>query len=302
MNARILKILWLYPDILNLHGDRGNLMALLRTCETFGIDADIRRVNRLTEDFDLAEVDLVLINPGELVAIQKVTDVLLKKAEAFCEHAASGKGILAVGTSGAILSKETMRQNGDVFAGLGLLDMTIRERTAVYGDDIIIRTDDLEYEIAGTQIRMADAFLEADQAPLGKVLYGLGNMGEGLNRPPGKELSHDANGWYSGNGNQTGAPSQKNDTSVLRCEGAQRDNVIFTNLLGPVLVKNPWFTRRIIERILINKYSDADIKTEMETALAASGKTKEELWPLELNSLRAVCAFNQKKTPGLQLG
>ena len=44
-----LNILWMYPDVLNLHGDRGNLMAFEKVCKMLGVKANITKVERYRE-------------------------------------------------------------------------------------------------------------------------------------------------------------------------------------------------------------------------------------------------------------
>ena len=98
--------------------------------------------------------------------------------------------------------------------GLGLLDMTATERHLVWGDDLLLRVCDSRHEMIGVQIMMAD--VQTTQ-PFGKVIYGYGNNG-------GKD------------------------------EGARYKNLIYTNCVGPVLVKNPWFTEQILADICMNKF------------------------------------------------
>jgi len=101
-----------------------------------------------------------------------------------------------------------------VIDGLGFLDMTAKERKYVWGDDLHFRLIDSKQELIGSQIQMAD--VEA-KAPLGTTLYGMGN-------------------------NNSGA------------EGARWKNLIYTNCLGPLFVKNPWFAESLLKDILLQKY------------------------------------------------
>jgi CobQ-like glutamine amidotransferase family enzyme len=319
MNGRQLNILWMYPDILNLHGDRGNVAALVRICEQLGIEARLKRVNRLTDRLtdsvtggsDISNADLILLNPGELIVMPAVIHALSEKKEALQEYAAAGKGILAVGTTGAVLAQEIVRQDGSVFEGLGLLDMKVNEREAIYGDDIIFRlmsdadtsntkagdsetkSEDAQSteepgDVCGIQIRTTDTFLAENQKALGRIVYGLGNSGES-----GTIYNENVGTVDSGANDSSAADSR------AIYEGAVRENIIFTNALGPVLVKNPWFARRIIESILKRKYPNADIPAETDAYLTARGKTTETLWDLERKSARAIAAFNKNKKSGL---
>ncbi|MDD4200567.1 MAG: hypothetical protein PHS19_04180, partial [Eubacteriales bacterium] len=42
---RCLHVLWLYPDIMNIHGGRGDIMGILQICNLLGIPVEIRRLD-----------------------------------------------------------------------------------------------------------------------------------------------------------------------------------------------------------------------------------------------------------------
>ena len=210
-----LNVLWLWPDVLNLHGDRGNLMALSRVCGLYGIEAKITRVNRLRDMFWLDSVDIVMLGPGELAVMPQVVSALSRKYADFENYTETGGVLFATGTTGAALGKETIRVDGSRIPGLGLLDMECRERKAVIGDDLIFRTPD-DTAVYGLQIQMMSIELAEGQAPFGQKVYGYGNNGG-----PG--------------------------------EGAVKGGVAFTNALGPVLVKNPWLALSLVRKALARR-------------------------------------------------
>ena len=94
--------------------------------------------------------------------------------------------------------------------GLGLIDCDFTERKMVYGDDLHFMTSygGEELEIFGSQIQMMD--VESREEAFGQLLYGFGNTGKD------------------------------------RKEGSMKNNSIFTNTLGPILVLNPWLTKKIV--------------------------------------------------------
>ena len=233
-----LNILWLWPDILNQHGDRGNVMALARICGLYGIEAKITRVNRLTDKFDPDRADIALLGPGELAVMPGIIGAMpIQKIKAWTDN---GGVLFATGTTGAAIGVQTRRLDGSYIYGAGLIDIECRERETVLGDDLIYRTSD-DMDIYGIQIHMMDIDLSADQKPFGETIYGYGNNGK-------------------------------------KTEGAVQDNVIFTNALGPVLVKNPWLTLDLINR-----------------ALSASYEYDPDLFKLELESAETIKRFNNNK-------
>lgn len=206
------RILWMYPDVLHLHGDRGNLMALERVARLLGLEPQLRRQDQLQPPVDLEWADILVFSAGELRRAAPVISALIGAKEELDQYVAAGKMILACGSSGAILARETQRLDGGCFRGLGLLDMVCREREQIWGDDLWFTLED-GTEVMGSQIQVVDTTLGPGQAALGQVGYGRGNDGGGG-------------------------------------EGAVSGNVVFTNCLGPVLVKNPRFTALCLSRAL----------------------------------------------------
>ena len=52
MKKEELNITWLYPDVLNLHGDRGNVMALKKVGEMLNLEVNIKRVDSYSQKID----------------------------------------------------------------------------------------------------------------------------------------------------------------------------------------------------------------------------------------------------------
>ena len=55
MKKEELNITWLYPDVLNLHGDRGNVMALKKVGEMLNLEVNIKRVDSYSQKIDFHE-------------------------------------------------------------------------------------------------------------------------------------------------------------------------------------------------------------------------------------------------------
>lgn len=215
-----LHILWLYPDVLHLHGERGNAMALCHVAELLGLHAEIRRVNDLHQPIDFAWADLVLLNSCELRVVPTVVAALQAQQAQLMQFVEAGKMIFASGSSGAILAKSGNRLAGGPFQGLGLLDMHCEERQQIYGDDIWFTLPDGN-ELIGNQIQVMDTHLAQPSLALGRTIYGYGNCKQGD-------------------------------------EGARSGNLIFTNCLGPVLVKNPAFAATLISQALAVRGLEVD--------------------------------------------
>lgn len=213
-----LNIVWCYPDILNLHGDRGNIMALKRVGELLGLKVNIKKIESYQEEIDFDSADILFFNTGELKVVAPIVETLKKQKEKLEEYVEKNKMIIAIGTTGAVFADETMKKDGSILNGLGILDMRCLEREYVYGDDIVYKLlEDENIEINGSQIQIIDTLLNSCK-PLGQVIYGHGNNGE-----------------------------------ANKTEGAKYKNVIFTNCLGPAFVKNPWYAEKLIRAAMQNK-------------------------------------------------
>lgn len=207
-----LRIAWLFPDTLYLHGERGNILALQRISAMKGLEASVDKIDFDTEGFDPMDYDIIFCPPGEIVSFPVVLEYLKPYAPAFERFVSDGRPLIATGTSVGLWCREVQRADGSAFEAMGLLDAAAKENTAVYGDDVYFACQygGTEMEVLGNQIQMAD-FLSESEEPFGRLIYGYGNTGKD------------------------------------RREGFARGNSIFTNTLGPMLVTNPWLTEAIVE-------------------------------------------------------
>ena len=207
------KLTWLYPDMLDLHGDRGNVFAFERVAKYIGVQLDVERVNTYSDPIDFAGSDIILVSPGETVVCAKVAQVLKEKREDIIDFINNRGVLVVIGNSLSIFAKETERSKEEGFEGLGIINCKCTELRTAYSNDAVFTTEAFgeKMEIVGGQIQMLKFELGDDETPLGSTVYGYGNARDGK-------------------------------------EGVIKKGFIHTNLLGPVMVKNPWFASAIIRR------------------------------------------------------
>lgn len=222
MEKPVLNLVWLYPDLLNLHGERGSVQAFVRAGENLGVQVKVTRINDYNDAIPFDVADLIMLLPGELKELRFIKPALEIQKSALESYIEKGGHIIAIGTTGMLFGKSVERENGDVFEGLGILDITGKERKYIRGDDLHFRINNSKQEIFGSQIHAVDCIAAT---PLGTTIYGHGNNGDGS-------------------------------------EGAYYKNLLFTNCLGPVFVKNPWWTQSIIKDIILKKYLGVEAKKE----------------------------------------
>ena len=199
---------WMYPNLLNLHGERGSVQAMVEVGKKMGIEVEILRIEDFDDPIPFETLDVMVFLPGEISTFSHLIPTL--QTESFRAYLESGGYLLVLGTTGLMFGESIRREDGGTLKCLGYLKMTARERKFVWGDDLHFRINGSDMELVGSQIQMADV----DTAmPLGTVIYGMGN-------------------------NNSGG------------EGARWNNLIYTNCLGPLVVKNPWFAEAIFREIL----------------------------------------------------
>jgi lipid II isoglutaminyl synthase (glutamine-hydrolysing) len=214
-----LRICALYPDLMNIYADRGNLLMLERRCAWRGIGFELAAAG-LGEAIDPGAHDLFYLGGGQdrdqLLCAQ---DLVETKREAL--HAAAAADNLVLGVCGGYqLLGHSYAFGDDEVPGVGLVDLrTVRDETAPR----LIGNVAIEVELPGTEEpRVLAGFenhggrthLGSREQPLGRVLRGHGNTG--------------ASGF----------------------EGVMRGSVIGTYLHGPLLPKNAWFADWLVARAL----------------------------------------------------
>jgi len=211
-----LRVLSLYPELMNIYADRGNIAVLRARCEWRGLGFE-HAASSLGESFDPDAHDLVYIGGGQdrdQVAVAH--DMERTKRDAL--HRAAGRGAVVLAVCGGYqLLGHSYELAGQELPGVGLVNLrTIREPGPRLIGNCAIEADlgSGPRVIAGFENHGGRTYLEEGELPLGRVLGGHGNNGrDGL-------------------------------------EGAHRDNVIGTYLHGPLLPKNIWLADRLIELAL----------------------------------------------------
>ena len=216
MADRPLRVCALYPDLMNIYADRGNLLMLERRCAWRGIGFQLTDAG-LGEAIDPAAHDLFYLGGGQdrdqaLCA----RDLVETKRDAL--HAAAASGGLVLGICGGFQLLGHAYELGDEeIPGLGLVDLrTVRvdSHRLVGNVAIQVELDARPRVLAGFENHGGRTRLGADERPLGRVLRGHGNSGD--------------SGY----------------------EGVIRDGVIGTYLHGPLLPKNAWFADWLIATAL----------------------------------------------------
>lgn len=172
-----LKICHLYPDVLNLYGDVGNLMAIKKRLQWRGMDCNICSIG-MGEKADFAGYDLIFIGSGrEEEQKTLAADLIENKAEALRTAAESGTAILAIGGGMELLGKYIELSEGGRIEGAGVLDMhTVGAKERRTGNYMF---DTPWGEVVAFENHSGSTYLHEGLEPLGKTICGYGNCGNG---------------------------------------------------------------------------------------------------------------------------
>ena len=215
-----LTIYHMYPDLLNLYGDIGNIINLKKRCEWRGIKANI--VNFTVEnDMELAEADIFFMGGGSDRGQSIVYSDLTRYRNVLTDAIEDNSVFLAICGGYQLLGESYIDAMGNRIPGLGVLDYTTEsEEGRLIGNVIIKNHLKLNPEtFVGFENHGGRTYHDYDT--LGTILTGNGNNGKD------------------------------------NLEGMIYKNCIGTYLHGPVLPKNPHLTDHIILSALKRKY---DIK------------------------------------------
>ena len=149
-----INLVWLYPDILNLHGERGSVQAFQKVAENLGVKLNVIRIDDYSQKIDFENTDIIFAGPGELKVIPNVRQVFEEKKETLDKYILDNKYFICVGTTGALLAKEIKRENGEKIEGLGILNMIGEERKMVIGDDLYFTITKTKQEIINNKINI----------------------------------------------------------------------------------------------------------------------------------------------------
>jgi hypothetical protein len=213
-----LRICSLYPELMNIYADRGNLLLLQRRCAWRGIGFEVTAAS-LGDDVDPEAHDLFYLGGGQ-DRDQRLCAFDLVETKRDALHAAAGAGKLLLGVCGGYqLLGHSYALGDQEIPGIGLVDVrTVREEGPRLIGNVAIEVElpglDGPRVLAGFENHGGRTRLGPAEHPLGRVLRGHGNDGA------------------SGH------------------EGVRRGNVIGTYLHGPLLPKNAWFADWLIATAL----------------------------------------------------
>lgn len=171
-----IKVCWMYHDIMDLYGDKGNMMVLQKRCEDRQIDFHLETC-AIGEKKDLSSFDLVFLGGGaDKEQISLIPD-LLKRKENIRKAMDENTFILLICGGYQLFGQYYIAADGSRIEGLKLYDYytgTGKQGTRCIGNIIIdAKLDELHTKIIGFENHGGQTLHVTH--PLGKVLHGFGN-------------------------------------------------------------------------------------------------------------------------------
>lgn len=224
--AKSIKVCWMYHDIMDLYGDKGNMMTLKKRCLDRGIGFDLHTCG-IGQTDDLSQYDLIFLGGGaDKEQISLIPD-LRKRKENIQKAMDENTFVLLICGGYQLFGQYYIAADNEKIAGLGFYSYytdTGKQGSRCIGNIVIdAKLDDIQTKIIGFENHGGQT-LHVEK-PLGKVLSGCGNaFGAGYE------------GFYDG-------------------------KVLGTYLHGPLLPKNPDVADFVIYKALKKrnpeiKYSD----------------------------------------------
>jgi len=222
----VLKICHLYPTLLSVAADRGNLFSIQKRCEWRGIKTEVDPVYvKQTPDF--TQYDLILLHGAADREMELASRDIQFKAASLREAADANVAFLCVCAGFQLMGHYYQPAQGARLNGVGILDMYTQgggERFMTHMAMECKFSHNGQNVLVGYENHSGRTYLGNDMKPLGKVLVGWGN-----------------------NGKDGG-------------EGATYKNIYGSYLHGPLLPKNPWFTDYLIARALERRYGSVELE------------------------------------------
>ena len=219
-----LNIYHLYPDVLNLYGDRGNVLCMQRRLEWRGMQANIVNVPIGTK-LDAKNCDLIFIGGGQDFEQEVLLDDL--KGEKTAELKAAiedGVPVLAICGGYQMLGQYYKTWDGQQCDFTGALDLyTVGSKQRMIGNYMFTCDELPGVNVVGFENHSGKTYLGSGVKPLGHVLEGYGNNGED------------------------------------KTEGARYRNVFATYSHGCLLPKNPALCDHILKTALTRRYGEAEL-------------------------------------------
>lgn len=227
-----LRIGHLYPKLLNIYGDKGNVITLKKRAEWRGIEVNIDEINAGNNTIE--KHDIYFIGGGQDLQQIEVSKELQKHKEFLTAERDRGAVFLGICGGYQLMGHYYQPHKGEKLMGISLLDAYTVAGNKRFIGNVTIQSnfcqdsDENEF-LVGFENHSGLTYLQGDTKPIGTVIIGNGNNGQD------------------------------------KTEGARFKNVFGTYMHGSFLPKNPKFADYLLELAIGEKLAPLDNEVEDDT-------------------------------------
>ncbi|MDT8719094.1 type 1 glutamine amidotransferase [Clostridium sp. 19966] len=226
-----INICHLYPDLLNVYGDIGNILILKYRAEKRGIKVNVINLS-LGDDFEKDKYDIVFFGGGQDFEQSIVSkDLMDNKRDAIESYIEDNGVFLSICGGYQLLGKYYTTPEGEKLNGLSILDIYTEGGNKRFIGNTIVYNPEFNETYVGFENHSGRTYI-GNLSPLGEVKLGYGNNGED------------------------------------KKEGCIYKNTFCTYFHGSLLSKNPELADRLIYLALSKRYGKIDlspINNELES-------------------------------------
>lgn len=244
--AQKVRIFHMYPDAMNLYGDLGNIITLVKRCQWRGIDVEVVNV-KVGDKPDFSACDILFMGGGQDSGQRIVTDDLVLHGPKIKGEIEEGMPALLVCGGFQLFGHYFETSEGDKIPGISVFDAyTIAGNKRLIGNVVVdiahiasewqnqfnvAATGTSHTTLVGFENHSGQTILANETIPFGYVIRGYGNKGDG--------------GY----------------------EGAVHKNAYGTYLHGSLLPKNPWFADHLIMCALYRRYGNVETLSTIDDSI-----------------------------------
>lgn len=232
--SHTLRIAHLYPEQMNIYGDRGNILTLVNRCRWRGIAAELLPIG-VGADVDWEAVDLAFFGGGQDSGQALIADDFVSHQGPALRRAIDG-GLVMLAICGGyqLLGHYFLTHTGERLPGIAALDVHTVGGTKRLIGNIVVEMGGAQptdgaarpgsgHLLVGFENHSGRTYLGGGVRPLGRVLVGHGNNGED------------------------------------RSEGAVYRNTFGCYMHGSLLPKNPQLADLLIGLAMARRYGDSSL-------------------------------------------
>lgn len=232
-----INIVHLYPDLLNLYGDKGNIECLKKRLTWRNIEVNVTEISDVNPQIDFENSDIIFLGGGSDREQKLVCEKLSEYKSEFKAFVENGGTLIALCGGFEMIGKSFGKKNEKCEA-LGILDFDSEypsDGSRLIGN-VIMECEEIDGFVVGFENHCGRIVTEKYE-PLGKITKGHGSNG------------------------------------INKNEGIVYKNLFASYLHGPLFPKNPKLCDLILTRTLKNKYSDFSKLSPLDDNLEEKANT-----------------------------